>query len=93
MSQTQELSSIYRRLDKHFGLDFNNLIYGIDGFFWNNYPKVWNRDLSGRFGCKAPETTDKMPDFNGDPVYSETLWGEFADWLLKTKNINISWRK
>lgn len=37
-SQSQEISSEYSRLSKKYGIDFEDLVYGKDGFMQSKYP-------------------------------------------------------
>ncbi len=74
-SQAQEIGNEYRRLSKEYGIDFNDLVYGKDGFMKSMYPDNPNYVY--------------FPDFNGDVIFSEKHWNELRDWALKNKGIKL----
>ena len=89
MSQAQEIGNTYKKLSQINNINVDDLMYGVDGFFYNNYPLEWNEVFSRIKGIEAPVTTTKMPSFHGDPIYSEKMWKEFIDWAEKAKGIKI----
>lgn len=90
MSQSQEIGKIYKELKEiNNGLDIEELMYGVNGFYYNEFPKEWNRTFSRIEGIEAPETTDEESGFAGDPIYCERLWLEFKNWAKTSKNIVI----
>lgn len=89
-SQSQETRQIYDNLAKKFGVDVEDLVYGVDGFYYNVYPTYWNETFSSFFGTKAPGTDTKKPTFNGDLVYDQESWEEFEDWCKKAKGIDLN---
>ena len=79
-SQAQEIGQEYRRLSDKYGIDFNDLVYGKDGFMKSMYPD--NPDYV------------YFPDFNGDVIFSEKHWNELVDWAEKNKGIKLDkWEK
>ena len=79
-SLAQEIGQEYRRLSKKYGIDFNDLVYGKDGFMKSMYPD--NPDYV------------YFPDFNGDVIFSEKHWNELVDWAEKNKGIKLDkWEK
>lgn len=82
MSQTQELDKTYNNLNKLYGVDLNNLIYGVGGFMYDTYAKEWNRVYSKRYNVMAPITKENDIEcpFSGDIVYSQTEWAKFENW-------------
>lgn len=90
MSQSQEIGKIYKELKEiNNGLDVEELMYGVDGFYYNKFPKEWNRTFSKIKGIEAPETTDEESGFAGDPIYCEHLWLEFKYWTRIFKDVII----
>lgn len=89
-SQSQEIRQIYDNLAKKYGVDVEDLVYGVDGFYYNVYPTYWNETFSSFYNTKAPGTDTKKPTFNGDLVYDPKSWKEFEDWCKKAKGIDLS---
>lgn len=93
MSQTQELERIYKELKElNDGLDISDLAYGINGYYYNVYPKEWNKTFSRLFDIEAPVTIyneNNYSNFDGDIVYSVGLWDNFKQWVLEERNIKI----
>ena len=74
-SQSQEIGQAYKRLSDRYGVDFDELVYGRDGFMNSLYPRNPNYVY--------------FPDFDGDVIYSEKHWNELADWALKNRNVKL----
>lgn len=74
-SQAQEIGQEYRRLSNKYGVDFDDLVYGKDGFMKSMYPDNPNYVY--------------FPDFNGDVIFSEKHWNELVDWAEKNKGIKL----
>lgn len=74
-SQSQEIGQAYKRLSDRYGIDFDELVYGRDGFMNSLYPRNPNYVY--------------FPDFDGDVIYSEKHWNELVDWALKNKNVRL----
>ena len=74
-SLSQEIGQEYRRLSEINGIDFDELVYGKDGFMNALYPSNPNYVY--------------FPDFNGDVIYSEKHWNELVDWAKKEKGLDI----
>lgn len=74
-SQAQEIGQEYKRLSKKYGVDFNDLVYGKDGFMKSNYPDNPNYVY--------------FPDFNGDVIFSQKHWNELVDWAENNKGIKL----
>lgn len=93
MSQSQELESAYEELNNlNPGLDVWELIYGVDGYFYNNFPKEWNEKYSIIYHEDAPVNDNNWnarSNFDGDIIYCERLWNDFKKWARKEKRLNI----
>ena len=74
-SQSQEIGQAYRDLSNKYGIDFNDLVYGKDGFMKSMYPDNPNYVY--------------FPDFNGDVIFSKKHWDELVDWAEKNKGIKL----
>lgn len=82
-SQSQEIANTVRRIDKAFDIDFDNLVYGENGFYYEVYPVYWNEHKKWMHPEleDAPITPESNKDNNpGDPLWNETIWDEFEEW-------------
>lgn len=82
MSQAQEISNTYKKLSDIYEVDLEELVYGVNGFFYDMYAKEWNATIGIRKNVVAPinETNNIECPFNGDIIYSQTEWAKFEKW-------------
>lgn len=93
MSQSQEISRVYEKLNElNPGVNVEELMYGVDGYYYTIFPTEWNETFSKIVGKEAPLTDsnkDSKSGFAGDPIYSERLWEDFKAWCEIERGIVI----